>query len=169
MTYSLLATFITGLWLLLIIMLSISLADILPADFTNRNYTGAITKPKLAAQIAFISIGGTFLVTFFVWTATPFISHYYDYLNASLLRLLAGWWFLVLVITSIIRQFPKQTDTFRWIATMAMVAVVSIVFFCSYHKKHCDWFFSKAVSIDWNSLRKERCHVQIRNILLHRN
>lgn len=128
MTYSLFATLITGLWLLLIIMLSISLADILPPDFMNRNYTGPITKPKLTAQIAFLSIGGTFLVTFFVWTATPFISHYYDYLNASLLRLFAVWWFLVLVVTAIIRQFPKQRYTVRWIATIAMVAVVSIVF-----------------------------------------
>lgn len=143
MTYSLLATFITGLWLLLIVMLSISLADILPADFMNRNYTGAITKPKFAAQIAFISIGGTFLITFFVWTATPFISHYYDYLNASLLRLLAGWWFLVLVITSIIRQFPKQTNTFRWIATMTMVAVVSIVFFAPITKNIVIGFLAK--------------------------
>ena len=128
MTYSLLATFITGIWLLLTILLSISLAEILPADFMNRNYTGAITKPKPAAQIAFISIAGTFLATFFVWTATPFVSHYYDYLNASLLRLHAVWWFLVLVITAIIRQFPRQTDSFRWITAMAMVAVVSIVF-----------------------------------------
>jgi hypothetical protein len=128
MTYTLLATFITGLWLLLIIMLSISLADILPADFMNRDYTGPIIKPKLAAQIAFLSIGGTFLATFFVWTATPFLSHFYDYLNASLLRLLAVWWFLVLVITAIIRQLPKRTNAFRWLATMAMVGVVSIVF-----------------------------------------
>jgi len=127
MTHSFLATFITGIWLLLIIMLSLSLADILPADFMNRNYTGPIIKPKLAAQIAFLSIGGTFLATFFVWTATPFISHYYDYLNASLLRLLGVWWFLVLVTTAIIRQVFKPTDSFRWLTAMAMVGVVSIV------------------------------------------
>jgi hypothetical protein len=128
MTYSLLATFITGLWLFLTILLSISLADILPPEFMNRDYTGAFTKPKRTAQIAFLSIGGTFLAAFFVWTATPFISHYYDYVSASLLRLFAVWWFLVLVITAIIRQFPKHKGTVRWIVTIVMVAVVSIVF-----------------------------------------
>jgi hypothetical protein len=143
MTYSLLATLITGVWLLLTIMLSISLADVLPPEFMNREYTGAFTKPTRTAQIAFLSIGGTFLGAFFVWSVTPFISHFYDYLNASLLRLLAIWWFIVLVITAIIRQFPKHPETARWLATIAMVAVVSIVFLAPITKNTAMGFLAK--------------------------
>lgn len=108
-------------------MLSISLADVLPPEFMNRDYTGAYTKPTRTAQIAFLSIGGTFVSAFFAWSGTPFISHFYDYLYASLLSLLAIWWFIVLVITAIIRQLPRHPETARWIATIAIVAVVSIV------------------------------------------
>jgi hypothetical protein len=143
MSDSFIAIIITGIFLLFTILLAISLAEELPADFMNRDYTGATIKPKPAAQIAFITIAGTFVFLFLVWSVTPWISHYYDYLFASLLPLLAMWWLLSLVIAMVLRQISKRTDGFRWAAAMGLVAVVGTVFFAPSIKSVSTGFLTK--------------------------
>lgn len=143
MSDSFTATIITSVFLLVTILLSISLAEELPADFMNRNYTGATIKPKPAAQIAFLAIAGTFLSMFLVWAVTPQISHYYDYLLTNLLPLLAMWWFLALLIAMILRQISKRSNGLRWIVAIGLVAVVGIGFFAPSIKSVSTGFLTK--------------------------
>jgi hypothetical protein len=115
---------LTGFWMMLTLLLTISLADKLPADFMNRNYTGLTIKPHPAAQVAFLTIAGTSIFMFLVWAMTALVSHYYDYLLARLLPLLAVWWFISLVLALILRQLSKETKGFRLAVAIGLVAIV---------------------------------------------
>lgn len=92
------ANAIASIFLLFTVLLITSLAEDLPADFMNRNYTGATIKPKPAAQFAFLTITITLFSMFFVWSVTPRISQYYDYLLANLLPFLGIWWLFSLLV-----------------------------------------------------------------------
>jgi hypothetical protein len=129
MSVSVFTVIITGFWLGLNLLLAIALAEVLPADFFKRNYTGATLKPRPAAQLAFLTITGTFLAMFLVWAVTPRVSHYYDYLLAGFLPLLAGWWFFALVIAAILRQISREAAGWRWAVAIGLAVLVNIGFF----------------------------------------
>ncbi|MBL8099718.1 MAG: hypothetical protein JNK81_11085 [Anaerolineales bacterium] len=121
------ANAITSIFLLLTVLLITSLAEDLPADFMNRNYTGATIKPKPAAQFAFLTITVTLFSMFFVWSVTPSISQYYDYLLANLLPLLGIWWLFSLFSAVILKQIQKES--IRWIVAIGLVTVIGFGFF----------------------------------------
>ena len=154
MSDSFIAIFITVAFLLFTILLAISLAEELPADFMNRDYTGATIKPKPAAQIAFLTIAGTFVSLFLVWLVTPWISYYYDYLLASLLPLLATGWLLSLAIAIILRLISKRSNGFRSAIAMGLVAVVGTVFFAPSIKSVSTGFLTKPAPLQGTVVEK---------------
>lgn len=129
MSTSLLATIITGYWLLLSLLLAMSLSDNLPAEFMQRDYTGPITKPRPAAQIAFLTIGVTSFAMFLLWAITSLISHYYDYLLLSTFMLFTGWWFVIMVLAVLLKPTTKKENGIRWVIGIVLVAIIGIGFF----------------------------------------
>lgn len=129
MSDTFIANIIASVFLLFTVLLTTTLAEDLPADFMNRNYTGATIKPKPAAQFAFLTLTITLVSMFFVWSVTPRIVQYYDYLLANLLPLLAMWWIFSLIGAGFLKQI--QTETSRLIVAIALVAIIGVGFFAT--------------------------------------
>ncbi|HCR70241.1 MAG TPA: hypothetical protein DIW23_02255 [Anaerolineae bacterium] len=127
MSDTFIANIIASIFLLFTVLLTTSLAEDLPADFMNRSYTGATIKPKPAAQFAFLTLTITLVSMFFVWSVTPRIAQYYDYLFANLLPLLAMWWLFSLFSAVILKQIQKEIT--RWVVAIGLVTVIGIGFF----------------------------------------
>lgn len=153
MSDSFTANLITGAFLIFTILLVISLAEKLPADFMNQNYTGETIKPILAAQIAYLTIAGTVIFMFFVWIVTPLISHYYDYLLANLLVILGIWWLGILIMAGIVKQI--QPAGLQWALATTFVATIGFIFGASLINSFALGFLATPIPLHGTVIEKD--------------
>lgn len=123
------ATIIAAYWFIFTLVLVMALADNLPAEFMQQNYTGPITKPRPAAQIAFLTITGTIFAAFLTWVVTSRISYYYDFLLARLLPIWLFWWLTTIIFAGFLKPTEEKNNGIRWVMNIVFVSIVGFAFF----------------------------------------